>query len=53
MSLQPESIGSIPEQTARVAHAAFPGGNAYLPMWDELESLAEDRDLAHLFPRRR
>ncbi len=52
MSLQPEPIGSIPEQTARVARAAFPGGNAYLRMRDELDSLVEDRDLAHLFPRR-
>lgn len=52
MSLQPEPIGSIPEQTVRVAHAAFPGGNPYLRMRDELESLVEDRDLAHLFPRR-
>ncbi len=52
MSLQPESIGSIPEQRARVAHAAFPRGNAYLPLRDELESFVEDRDLAHLFPRR-
>lgn len=52
MSLQPEPIGAIPEQTARVAHAAFPAGNPYLRMRDELESLVEDRDLAHLFPRR-
>ena len=52
MSLQPEPIGSIPEQTARVAHAAFAAGNAYLRMRDELESLVEDHDLAHLFPRR-
>ena len=52
MPLQPEPIGSVPEQTARVAHAALPGGNAYLRMRDELESLIEDRELAHLFPMR-
>ena len=52
MSLHPEPIGAIPEQTARVAHAAFPAGNPYVRMRDELESLIEDRDLAHLFPRR-
>ncbi len=52
MSLQPEPIGSIADQTARVAGAALPGGNAYLRMRDELELLVEDRDLAHLFPRR-
>ena len=50
MSLHPEPIGAVPEQTARVAHAAFPAGNPYLRMRDELESLIEDRDLAHLFP---
>jgi transposase len=52
MSLHPEPIGAIPEQTARVAHSAFPTGNSYLRMRDELESLVEDRELAHLFPRR-
>jgi transposase len=52
MSLHPEPIEAIPEQTARVAHAAFPAGNPYVRMRDELESLVEDRELAHLFPRR-
>jgi transposase len=52
VSLQPEPIGSIPEHTAPIARAAFPGGNAYLRMRDELESLVEDHELAHLFPRR-
>jgi hypothetical protein len=52
VSLQPEPIGFVPEQTARVAHAAFPAGNPYLRMRDEMESLVEDRELAHLFPRR-
>ncbi len=52
MSLQAEPIGAIPEQTARVAHAAFPADNPYVRMRDELESLVEDRDLAHFFPRR-
>ena len=41
MSLHPESIGEVPEQTARVAHAAFPAGNPYLRMRDELESLVK------------
>ena len=52
MSLKPTPIEPVPEGTARVARAAFPGGNAYLRMRDELESLVEDRDVAHLFPRR-
>ena len=43
MPLQPERIGSIPDQTARVARAAFPGGNAYLRMgtnWNRLSKIA-------------
>jgi transposase len=52
MSLQPEAVGSVPEETARIARAAFPAGNPYLRMRDELASLVEDHDLAHLFPRR-
>ena len=36
MSLQPEPIGPVPEETARVARAAFPKGNVYLQMRDLL-----------------
>jgi transposase len=35
MSLRPESIPAVPEETARVARAAFPKGNLYLKMRDE------------------
>ncbi len=52
MSLHPAPVGPIPEETARVARAAFPAGNPYIRMWDALQSLVEDRALAHLFPRR-
>jgi transposase len=38
--------------TARVAHAAFPKGNTYLRLRDELGPLYEDSDFAALFPRR-
>jgi hypothetical protein len=31
MSLKPHSIQSVPEETARVAHAAFPHGTLSLP----------------------
>jgi len=30
MSLQPQPIGSVPEETSRVARAAFPKGNLAL-----------------------
>src|SRR5262245_33515192 len=52
MSLQPEPIGPIPEETARIARAAFPAGSPYLLMRDAFEVLVEDRELAHLFPGR-
>ena len=55
MSLKPESISPIPEQTARVARIAFPKGNTFMQMRDELGVLWEDEDFADLdlFPRRR
>ena len=30
MSLQPQAIPPIPEETARVARAAYPKGNLYI-----------------------
>ena len=39
MSLRPEVIGPVPEETARVARAAFPGGNRYLRLRSLLERL--------------
>jgi len=35
MSLKPEPIGPIPQETARVAKAAFPKGSLFLRMRDE------------------
>jgi transposase len=50
MSLRPQPIGSIPEQTARVAHAAFPKGHPYLTLRDHLGTIFQDADFAALFP---
>jgi len=50
MSLCPQPIGPIPEQTARVAHAAFPKGNLYLTLRDHLGTIFQDDDFATLFP---
>ncbi len=36
MSLQPRPINPVPEQTARVARAAFRKGNVFIRMRDEL-----------------
>src|SRR5215510_12908836 len=50
MSLRPQPIGPIPEQTARVAHAAFPKGNPYLMLRDQLGPIFQDDSFATLFP---
>jgi transposase len=52
MSLRPQIIPAIPRETIRVAHAAFPHGNIYLKLKDELGSIYEDAAFAHLFPQR-
>jgi transposase len=52
ISLRPEPIGPVPEETARVALAAFPKGTTYTRMRDELGIVWEDEDFAGLFPRR-
>lgn len=50
MSLKPMPIPPIPEETLRVARAAFPKGSLYLRLRDELGALYEDADFAQLFP---
>ena len=52
MSLRPEPIGPVPEETARVAHAVFRRGNVYLELRDELGTLYEDQAFVSLFPTR-
>jgi transposase len=52
MSLHPQPIPPVPEETARVARIAFPRGNLYLMMRDELGTLFTDDDFAALFPTR-
>lgn len=52
MSLHPESIAVIPEETTRIARAAFPKGNLYMKMRDELGTFYKDEDFTDLFPTR-
>jgi hypothetical protein len=52
MRLKPSLIEAVPFETIRVARAAFPKGNLYLAMRDELGILFEDSDFAELSPRR-
>ena len=50
MSLQFQTICPVPEETARVAHAAYPKGNVYMRLRDVLGSLYKDEDFAFVFP---
>ncbi len=50
MSLHLHAIGPVPEDTARVARAAFKKGNRYLRLRDELGTLYTDELFAPLFP---
>jgi transposase len=52
MSLQASLIAPVPEETTRIARAAFPKGNLYLSMRDELGIAFSDADFTELFPRR-
>src|SRR5436305_14373439 len=52
MSLRPQPPHSIPEETQRVAHAAFPKGTLCLRIADELRPLYRDDQFAELFPTR-
>jgi transposase len=50
MSLQPHVVGPIPEETVRVAQAAFPKGNPYMVVREVLGSIYEDEQFVALFP---
>src|SRR5918999_5974137 len=50
MSLKPSPPQPVPEETARVAQAAFPAGNPYLTFRDALGPLFQDEDFTALFP---
>ncbi len=52
MSLHPADERTIPEETVRVARAAFPKGSVYMRMRDVLGPIYTDGDFADLFPRR-
>lgn len=50
MSLKPQPISPVPEETVRVARAAFPKGNLYLTLRDEIGTLYSDTDFTALYP---
>ena len=51
MSLHPQEIPPIPEETARVARAILPQGNRYLLLRDELGTIYSDELFADVYPR--
>jgi transposase len=52
MSLHPREAASVPEETCRVARAAFPRGTLCLHIADALGTIYQDAQFAALFPRR-
>jgi transposase len=52
MSLRARWVGPVPEETERVARAAFPKGNIYMRMRDELGTIYVDEQFEGLFPER-
>src|SRR3954465_8570389 len=45
-------VPSVPDDTARIARAAFPRGNPYLLLRDRLGPVFDDAGFADLYPRR-
>lgn len=52
MSLRPATIEPVPEQTAFIARLAFPNGNLYLRMRDQLGTFFTDDDFTPQYPTR-
>lgn len=50
MSMYPQELGSIPEETARVARAACPKGTLAMRLRDALGELYQDEQFAALYP---
>jgi transposase len=51
MTMQPKDFEQIPEETSRVARAAFPKGNGYIKLRDELKTIYTDEQFTDLFPQ--
>jgi transposase len=52
MSLHTEPVGPVPEETVRVARAAFPKGNVYMQLRDVLGAIYDDASFRPLFAAR-
>lgn len=51
MSLKPQAMCPVPQETVRVARAAYPKGNLYLRLRDHLGRIFRDEDFADLYPK--
>ena len=51
MSLQPQAVYIVPEETARIARAIFPKPNPIMRIYDEFGVIFNDADFADMFPR--
>src|SRR5258706_16306428 len=51
MSLKAQPVPPVPSETVRVARAAFPKGNLYLKLREELGPLVQDEDFVALFAK--
>lgn len=52
MSLKSKPIPEVPEETIRVAKAAFPKGNRYMTMRDVFGAIYTDETFADVYPDR-
>ena len=52
MSLKPTTDYTVPEQTVRIAKAAFPKGTLCLQIYDQLGTLFQDENFSEVFPTR-
>ena len=50
MSLKALPIPPIPEETVRVVHAIFPGGNILMQLRDSVGTISTDEAFTDLFP---
>ena len=51
MSLSSQPLPSVPDDTARIARAAFRRGNPYVLLRDKLGAVFADADFADLYPK--
>lgn len=49
MTLHPQPGWTIPTQTMEVATAAFPKGNVYMKMYEQMGQLYKDKDFICLY----